>query len=220
MLDKLILKYENPWIKALIQIVISGPGSVIDTALTARIKEINSKRARIFFDQLNSGEIELTEELIKSEDFLHAFFSTFSAAQRTRREEKIQLFGNLLRNSLTNKLINKTDEYEEYLKVLDELTYREIILLRLLESYERKYPHNPGQNDAKRANRFWSEFIVEARNIFHTNNDEIDSMLIRLTRTGCYDTFAGKYWQDADHNIGKLTIVYYGLIELIKDKNI
>ena len=87
-----------------------------------------------FFDELAKGDVIVDEELLKSEDFLHAYFATTKYALNTRRREKIEMFARLLKSSITEKDISSIDEYEDLLKVLDELSYRELLALRILEA--------------------------------------------------------------------------------------
>lgn len=57
------------------QLAPLGIGSAIDVTLSGFIDKIRKNRIETFFDELESGHIALTEELIRSEPFLHCYFS-------------------------------------------------------------------------------------------------------------------------------------------------
>jgi len=215
-LEKLASSYErNPVIRGLIQLIPFGIGSGIDVTLVTTIQNIRADRVKTFFDQLEVNDAELSPELLKSEDFLHCYFATVNAALNTKRREKIRLFAQLLSSAVFTNLFDHSDEYEEYLSILDELTFRELMILNILHRYEEATPFNQNENDLQRANRFWEQFIGEVETELQIPRNEIDSLLTRLNRTGCYETFTGTYL-DYTGGKGKLTPLYYRLKSLVE----
>lgn len=89
-----------------------------------------------FFDELSRGEIELKQELLDNNDFLHCFFATTEAAFKTNRTEKIRFLARLLLAAAVDGRLSDIDEYEEYLGILDDLSNRELAVLTLLDKYE------------------------------------------------------------------------------------
>jgi hypothetical protein len=216
-LEKLTSYYErNPVIRGLIQLIPFGIGSGIDVALVTIVQNIRADRAKTFFDQLEANDTELSPELLKSEDFLHCYFATVNAALNTKRREKIRMFAQLLSSSVSTNLFNNSDEYEEYLSILDELTFRELVMLNILHRHEEATPFNQNENDLQRANRFWEQFIREVETELRIPQNEIDSLLTRLNRTGCYETFTGSYL-DYTGGKGKLTPLYFRLKSLVEN---
>ena len=53
-----------------------GIGGAIDVVLTKTLENIQEERAGAFFDELVVGNIVVDEDLLKSEDFLHAYYAT------------------------------------------------------------------------------------------------------------------------------------------------
>lgn len=122
-IDRFAHEYENnPLMRGLVTFILPPPLAGIDAAFVAKLKEIRVDRARTFFDELESGNAVLTPELLESEDFLHCAFITIKAALRTRRRAKIRFFARLLKSSVVEGSFTNTDEYEEYLEILDKLT--------------------------------------------------------------------------------------------------
>ena len=203
----------NPVIRALVQLIPIV--SIVDAALVTKIEKIHTKKARVFFDELENGTVQLTQEMIESEDFLHCYFSTFKAALNSHRREKICYFARLLTSSITLSEISTIDEYEEYLSILDDLSFRELKLLIVLSRYEKEFFLQGDKNPLQRANRFWEQFSLEVCSKFSISDGELDGMLARLNRTGLYKTIIGTY-VGYNGGRGELTPMYAKLEEMIR----
>lgn len=176
----LLEKYsQNTLIRGLIQIVPYG--GIIDSVLTTSYNNILVDRAKTFYDELGMGNIEVTQELIKNEDFLHAYFSTFKAAIYTRQRKKIRFFARLLNNGLSLDVINDVYQYEDYLKILDELTFKEIYLLFTLKTHE-----DSASVEDYEAMKHWDGFKTRIMMDLNFTEDELKSVVVRIVRTGCF----------------------------------
>lgn len=213
-------KYENnPVLRGLAQLIPFGIGSGVDVALCTHIKNIRNDRINIFFNELDRGDIMLSSKLIESEDFLHCYFATAKAALNSRRREKIEMFARLLKSSIKEQSSSNIDEYEAYLGILDELSYRELCILFRLYEFESDYPYNDEENDLQHSNHFWAKFILKIEDELGVPPNESDAILIRLTRTGCYETFIGNYLDNTGGQ-GKTTPTFKRLKELIENNSI
>lgn len=202
-------------VQALIQLVPGG-GS-LDILFKERAREIAEERATEFYEELSREGAEITPELIQSEDFIHRYVITAKAAANTHRREKIRLFARLLNSSFAQAPSVTTDEYEEYLSILDELSFREFSILAILEKLEDSHPLQEGENGLQRSSRFWNDFLFQVTHKFGINEDEVNAILARLNRTGCYVTFSGVFW-DYDGNKGQLTELYSKLKLHLRDE--
>jgi len=211
------LYLKNPVLRSLIECTIPIAGPVFDKSLCLLMENIKAKRRVYFFDELAKGRIQLTEDSIKSEVFLHCFFSTIDAVDRTNRKEKIALFGKLLKSSLEYKdIVRSIDDYEEILSILDEMSYREILLLVKLYSYESNHIYDKDINELQNVLGYWDSFISCVSTEFNISKDDINAMLIRLNRTGCYETITGTYL-NYKGGVGKLTSLFNRIIKLINE---
>lgn len=217
--DKLAEFYtQQPTLQALVTMLLENGipivGGSVNTWLNARAQEIGKERAKELFDELSEGSIELTKEIIQCEDFIHRWVITAKAALNTRRREKIRLFARLLKSSFLLDTSVTTDEYEDYLSILDELSYREFLILSTLERYEREFPPSENENQLQNTSRFWEEFVSEIKQELDLTFDEVQAMLTRLNRTGCYETIVGMYL-GYQGGRGKLTASYFRLKKLL-----
>jgi hypothetical protein len=216
MLQPLLEKYKgNRVIRGLIQLVPFGIGGAIDVILVETLNNIQHERATAFFDELATGNIVVDENLLRSEDFLHCYFSSAKYALNSRRREKIKMFARLLKSSLSEEGPKSVDEYEDFLKILDELSYRELLALSILDEYSNR-PREEEHNDLQWTNTFWSEFEKRLPQELLIPAEEIAGFMDRISRTGCYEMFKGGYW-DYEGGKGKLTPIYHRLKRFILD---
>ena len=211
----LLEKYEdNRVIRALIQLVPFGIGGAIDVVLIKTLENIKEERLVAFFDELATGDVVVDGKLLECEDFLHAYYATTKYALNSRRREKIRMFARLLKSSITESEISDVDEYEDMLKILDELSYRELLALKVLDEYSST-PKTEEQNDLQWTQQFWDEFEQRLSNELRIPKNQVANFMNRIGRTGCYELFTGMYL-DYTGGKGKLTSTYHRLKKIIE----
>jgi len=216
-LQPLLERYKsNRVIRGLIQLVPFGIGGAIDVVLIRTLENIQEERATAFFDELAKGDAVVNEELLESEDFLHAYYLTTKFALNSRRREKIKMFARLLKSLLKENEIRSIDEYEDYLKILDEISYREFLALKVLDEYSET-PRTEEQNDLQWTNQFWEDFESRLAGELNIPIEQVVDFMNRITRTGCYEMFTGSFW-DYTGGKGKLTPTYQRLKNFVKDR--
>ena len=202
----------HPEVRALLQLV---PGwGAADTLLQRRADEIRSDRMMTFFDALASGELELTDELIQTEDFLHCYFSTLRAALNTRQRKKIQLLASLLSSSLKPETNTGTDEFEELLAVLEAISFREFAVLCDLHRRELRYPRKEGQNDLQVALQYWTDFKNDSVQKISIPEEAFNAFMAKLERTGLYLRITAGFW-DYEGDVGRTTPLFARLLEFV-----
>ena len=210
-------RYEsNRVIRGLIQLVPYGLGSAIDVVIMQTYANMRKERMSKFFDELSKDNIVVDETLLKSHDFLHCYLLTIQLALNTRREEKIRMFARYLKNSLHEPRPSSIDEYEDYLQILDDLSYREMQALSLLDEFSDR-PRESDNNDLTWTESFWNEFEEKMVAQLSIPRTELASFMNRIARTGCYEMYTGSYW-DYTGGKGKLTPIYVRLVEYVQER--
>ena len=216
-LEGLLRRYEsNRVIRGLIQLVPYGLGSAIDVVIVQTYANMKKERMSNFFDELSRDNVVVDEELLKSHDFLHCYLLTIQLALNTRREEKIRVFARYLKNSLHEPRPSSIDEYEDYLQILDDLSYREMQALSLLDEFSDR-PREPENSDLAWTESFWNEFEEKMATQLAIPHAELASFMNRIARTGCYEMYTGSYW-DYTGGKGKLTPMYVRLTKFVRER--
>lgn len=206
---------KTPVIQALLQLIpyLGGP---IHTLIHSTLQRMEEGRIRALLDALSHGKLELSEELIESEDFLHCFCATYKAVLNTRRREKIELFARLLKSAFTETRPRDIDEFEEFISILDDLTYEEWCALTILDSFSSR-SRKADDNDLTWSRTFWDEFSRTVERQLKIPSDEFTPFMNRLGRTGLYDQLAGAYLDYAG-GVGKLTPRFHRLKSFINSQ--
>lgn len=215
--ENLLARYEgNRVVRGLVQLIPFGIGGALDVVVTKTLSNIREERSRAFFDELASTSTPLDPAMLESEDFLHCYFSTARYALNSRRREKIQMFARLLKASLGEKGPRDVGEYEELLKILDDLTFRELQALAIMDSFSNR-PRTSDQNDLQWTNTFWREFEDRIVLDLGVPRDEVADFMNRISRTACYEMFTGGYI-DYTGGKGKVTPTYRRLKRFISSE--
>lgn len=181
--------------------------------MLTHVANVRRDRARVFFDELASTNAVDNPGLLESEDFVHCFLSTARFALNTRRREKIRMFARLLkRSTLPDGGLSDVDEYEDFLGILDELSYRELRALDILDTFCGSRSAE-GQTDMERMLGFWDEFCRRLSDELEIPQDEVADFMSRIGRTGCLREHVG--W-DATPGMGVLTPTYRRLKEFVE----
>jgi hypothetical protein len=155
-------------------------GGLVDKTLSSFYIREKERRLKVFFDELNKGNINLTDEEIQNDEFLHKYFITAKAVVNTRRDEKICYFAHLLQNYNSPMLNPDLDNYDDFLAILDELTFQEIKILLFMRKYFEEYNRPRGLNNVGVYRPLKADLATE----LNVSENEIISYFIRLERTG------------------------------------
>jgi len=203
---------DNIYIRALSRLIPGG--SSVDVLMQERSEQIKKQRLDAFLDECISGNLTLTEEIIQSEDFLHCYFKTAQAAINTRRQEKIRLFAQLFTATFKDNRFKKVDEFEERLAMLDDLSYREILILAIMEKYEKMNPKSANIPDMRIIDGYREPFIDEVCRSAKLPKDDLIGVFKRLERSGLYASLTHLATGFEVGN-GYLTSNYYSLRNFI-----
>jgi hypothetical protein len=217
-MENLAARYTSPVIKGLLAIagslnpIIAVPSAVIVVGielLEIAVRERQERQLKTFFDELNEEEITLDKQIIENNEFLHRYFITLRTVLKTNRDEKIKVLAGFFINRGSRNLDGShTDTYEEYLGIIDELSYRELLILRTLEEFEKKLIGSIDQKERiDRMNEYWAEFQNTVSE-FTEGLGLVPALMKRLERSGLFQV-ADTWGDDDNDNRGFLTDLYY-----------
>ena len=169
-------------------------GGAYNTAIQGRVAQFQAVRSKRLFDRLSSSSMVLTEDMIASEDFIHRFLVTHEAALRTFRHEKIDRLADLLAGSVSSGSPDKADLFEELLRLLDELSTSELIVLAAIQKIEESDPWADAVNNLEGSNfndrsREWvkekrAEFVTEIQRHPELQGSDVRPLLSRIESKG------------------------------------
>ena len=217
--EKLLTRYEgNRVIRPLIQLILPGIGSALDIVLIQTLDKIRYERARAFFDELAKGNLISDKVLLKSEDFLHCYITTIQSALKTRSREKIRMFARLLKSSPDDSGPADIDEYEYFLNILDNLSFKEIQALTILDRFSDSFRDGTGSDPSWNLT-FWEKFETKLSEQLNIPRERTADFMIGIVRTGCYEIFTDAQIRYTAGQ-GKLTPTFKRLKEFILESEI
>ena len=203
--------YNNPVVKLFIDITKSTPfyGLLIslgDTVVGKLLIKGCAKKLKLVIDEVLNSKKPITNDMLSDIDSIQSFRQMMMLVDKTNVNEKVILFARLYKNSYftDNRICN--DEYEEYLHLLDELSFREIDILII-------YDKHLGVVDKLRCtvdkSTQYIEFISEVTRKYNMVENEIIDIIERLYSRGL--CFLGVANYDNNIAISKVsfTTVYF-----------
>ena len=170
-------------------------GSQLDLYLSTPGQKFVEERLEYMIEQLREQMNNIEEEKIDknafdTEEGFDLVQKTFIAAAKTRQREKLKVFAKILRGSLTRK--NKRHDPELYLKIVDELSERELeVALLLFEVKEKRKIKVEGENEAQDGmsnDPYWF-----SKHYPQYTKDELKFIFPRLEKTGLVKELVGSF---------------------------
>ncbi|HEX2787714.1 MAG TPA: hypothetical protein VHP32_07400 [Ignavibacteria bacterium] len=167
-------------------------GNYIDILFTAKANKYASKRIEFFLKDLqkqiyNIDEKKINYEFLNSEEGFDLIIKTFNYASRARQKEKLKLYARIIKETLSIKKKFENEEPELYLKIVEELSLKELTvakyLYELLENRKSENLRESHYDDTDLISKHYSEFEKE----------DLSYILIRLERTGLIKEITGMY---------------------------
>ena len=161
--DTVIDVKHNPVISAFISTIKTVPyiGDLIDDSLESVLSEFQSKKQQQLLEVISQASFgTVTSDMVSDVEFIISFAKTRNAVDKLLNGDKVKFYGNLLVNGYLNKEDKiSVDEFEEYLELINSLSYRELEYLSFFKEYSNKYK-------GRLVYQNWAEFSREFRNKF------------------------------------------------------
>ena len=195
-IEQLLDIQANPIVSSFFQ-GIPVIGNLIDSTMESVFQTFQKKKMQELTDTILSDDHEITSDMVNDIEFIMNFAKTTDAVLRLTTNDKVKYFGNLIRNGYLSGNHIENDLFEEYLEILNTMTYREIQYLtdyklycctKRQESKEIFYPDN-----------LFKEFSSEYSKKIGISENELYSVFTRLKRTG----FVSEEYETAEGNISE-----------------
>lgn len=121
--------------------------------------------------------------------------------------EKVRLFARMLAYYDHININSDDDDYEQMLRILDDMTLREYQVLLILRALENRHPPlSDSENPAQHTTRFWNAFVHRVSQKGIAEEKQL-GFFARLGRTGFYESYAGRFW-DTGRGEGQTTAAF------------
>lgn len=170
----------NPIVDSvLMPLVRSVPiiGDMIDTSMNKVIEDFQKKKEKEFVEVILKDNQLITPEMVNDIEFIVNYAKTVEAIKRLSTNEKVVYFGNLIKKGYLSRIRIENNEFEEYLEILCNLSYREIKYLVFL----KEHPIGKGEISS------WAKFCQLFHDEFGVANENPYYCYLRLKRTGFVD---------------------------------
>lgn len=205
--------HEHTAIRAVISAIpyIGGP---LDIILSSKGQKIINERIEKFTKSLSEQVKELEESIVNkdfldSEEWFDLIIKAYSAASKTRQDEKLHLYAKIIKESI---LINKEFEEEEpelYLKIIEELSVKELkIAMILFDIKEEKIELSTDEKNQFNDATLLSMKFPELAKV------DLISIFSRLEKTGLIKEIVGTY---LDYKGGgyRINTLFHNLIKFL-----
>lgn len=183
-----IFEYQRS-LMALVLSIIPGLGPFIDKTVEQRFDSYQTKKRQIFIDTVLSNTDIITSDMVRNEACIINIAKVIEVIDKTAHADKVVFYGNLVRNGYFDAVEQiSNDNFEEYLAILKDLSYREMIYLKEFAAAAKK-------KDGTLVGNELSSYFQKMIDIYPKLNPQ--SILNRLKRTGFItDNMA---WVDMDN---------------------
>jgi hypothetical protein len=213
-------------LKSLADIILVCNGfpaaSTLTTAIRGVLSYVVQDRSTTFFEEIAAHPEKIRDQEVQSEEFIHKFWISYNAVVKVHEKEKIKLLARMFSNASSQDV--SVSQYEECFYIINDLSYREISYLALLDNllinnapgeWAQLVPmiHNGSidgfQLEKIQLNQYANikdELYSKLETAYGVPPTEIRSFLMRLARSGLYQIHDTIAKQTGD---GTLTPLYY-----------
>lgn len=169
-------------------------GDMIDSSMDKIIENFQHKKEEELIEVILGDQNSITSEMVNDVEFIVNFAKTKEAVHRLATNDKVRYFGNLIRNGYLSGNHIDNSEFEEYLDILNTMSYREI---QCLTDY-KLYCDKMSKSKKVRYN-YWAYFRRDYSKVTGIAEDELWSIFTRIKRTG----FLGEEYETQSGDIDK-----------------
>lgn len=172
----------NPVVESFLMPVIKSVpviGDMIDSSMDKVIQDFQQRKETELIDVILKDKNTITSEMVNDVEFIVNYNRTLEAVRRLATNDKVKFFGNLIRNGYLSGEHIACSEFEEYLDILNTLSYREIqCLVDYMLYCEGKNKNRRTQYNA------WAYFRRDYAKKMKISESELWSIFTRIKRTG------------------------------------
>lgn len=159
-------------------------GDMLDSSTNKLIENFQKKKEQEFIDIVLKDKHSITSDMVNDVEFIVNYNRTLEVVHRLATNDKVRYFGNLIRNGYLSGGHIENSEFEEYLDVLNTMSYREI---QYLVDYF-KYCNGKHIKNREKFN-IWYQFKQEYSSKMGIRSNKLFDAFSRISNTGFVQSF-------------------------------
>ena len=178
-------------------------GDLIDSSTNKLLNDFQQKKEQELLDVILQDDHSITSEMVNDVEFIINFARAKEAVQRLATTDKVEYFGNLIRNGyLQGKHIDGSI-FDEYIHILNTMSYREIQYLVEYKKYcedsskrGKSTKHINGRTYSNKYESFCNEYSKQIK----VSPGEVDYVFLHIKQTGFIEEEFETESGDVDEN--------------------
>ena len=206
---------ENPVVDSVLLAPIKAIpvlGDLIDSSTNKLLNDFQEKKEQELIDVILRDNLSITSEMVNDVEFIINFARTKEAVQRLATTDKVEYFGNLIRNGYLQGEHIEGSIFDEYIHILNVMSYREILYLVEYKKYcedlskkSKSTRHINGKTYSNKYEAFCREFSKQIK----VSPREVDYVFLHIKQTGFieeeFETESGDV-DENDNTFGSLDV--------------
>jgi YegS/Rv2252/BmrU family lipid kinase len=178
-------------------------GDLIDSSTNKLLNDFQQKKGQELLDVILQDDHSITSEMVNDVEFIINFARAKEAVQRLATTDKVEYFGNLIRNGYLQGKHIEGSIFDEYIHILNTMSYREIQYLVEYKKYcedsskrGKSTKHINGRTYSNKYESFCNEYSKQIK----VSPGEVDYVFLHIKQTGFIEEEFETESGDVDEN--------------------
>lgn len=162
-------------------------GDFVDASTEKILNDFQQKKEEELLNIILQEDYSITSDMVNDVEFIINFARVREAVARLATADKIEYFGNLIRNGYLKEKRIQGNVFDEYIHILDSMSYREIKCLADYKEYCDALLQNSKVMNFRSRKSYYNKYIPFCREYVKKTGmsiGEINFIFIQLKKTG------------------------------------
>lgn len=197
---------ENPVVSSVLLAPIKAiplVGELLSSSIDKSLEIFQQKKEQELVDIILKNSHSITSEMVNDVEFIVNYARVREAVRRLATNDKVKFFGNLIRNGYLSGRHIQSSIFDEYIDILNSMSYREIIYLVEYKKYCENYSKKSKSSKNISGRIYNNKFPQFCRDYSQKNNvtqREINFVFMHLKQTGFIEEEFETESGDVDEN--------------------
>ncbi len=193
-------------------------GDLVDSTTDKMLENFQHKKEQELIEVILQDNTHITTSMVNDVEFIINYARVIDSVKRLAVNDKVAYFGNLIRNGYLSGKHISSNVFDEYLNILNTMSYREIQYLVDYKIYcenGKIKSRTRVFSGGRQSNNKWIYFSVEYSKKLGISQAELHNSFVRIKQTGFleeeFETESGDVDKD-DNTFDSLSIDTKGFL--------